>query len=147
MLNWNINLSVYTAINLYVSYINNFLSYKIHNYFRFSRSNFIYSICLLDKLLKSGKIVIKQSTIHRITLVVLLLSNKMLEDNIYNNRSWSIAGGVTLKNINELEKYVLEALDYRLHVTLEEYDSILYLFKMNKEYKEYNEYNECNIFI
>ena len=60
------------------------------------------------------------SNIHRVLLITVLLSTKLLDDETYNNQYWARVGGVSLPHLNELELYTVAALDYRLSVSAQQ---------------------------
>ena len=46
----------------------------------------------------------------------------MFNDTYYTNKYIAEVGGVTLANINDLERYFVEMVDYNLNVTTEEFN-------------------------
>ena len=46
----------------------------------------------------------------------------MFNDTYYTNKYIAEVGGVTLANINDLERYFVEMVDYHLNVTTEEFE-------------------------
>lgn len=51
----------------------------------------------------------------------MLLTSKMFNDTYYTNKYIAEVGGVSLANINDLERYFVEMVDYNLNVTTEEF--------------------------
>ena len=47
----------------------------------------------------------------------------MLEDNIIVYSKWAALGGIEKSCLQKMEIYTLKSLDYKLHVTLEEYNN------------------------
>lgn len=99
--------------------------YRLYKYGCFSISCFIYSLCLLDKLLCNNDIYIIKTTIHRIIFILIYLSAKMLEDETRSIYDWAKLGGITKVDLYNMEILTLKNLDYRLHITKEEYDNKL----------------------
>jgi hypothetical protein len=56
--------------------------------------------------------------VYRLLTVALLLGSKFLDDNTFQNRSWSDVSGLSVAELNSLEKQWLVAVDWRLHVDL-----------------------------
>ena len=160
MLNLHIDLTNIEAIYLYTEYMefllkkynycNNYsifnskLYYKITlekfinnlgKIFKLSDSNYIYAICLLDKVIKSNIIKIHTYNVHLLSLVLLLLSSKMLEDTPYYNKDWGKYGGMSIYEINYSESYILKALDYNLHISLEDYETKLDFLRQKRYIK------------
>jgi len=57
---------------------------------------------------------------HRLLLLGLMVATKMLEDDCPTNRWWALFGGVSLSEINELEVYFLEGLNFSVAVNADE---------------------------
>ncbi len=99
--------------------------YRFSKYLKISPSCFIYAICILDKCIDKNIVIVTSTNILKLTLTMLLLSAKMLEDDIYNNEYWARLGGVDLTTINKFEKHILESIDYKIHFDLLEYKNKL----------------------
>lgn len=52
----------------------------------------------------------------RMLTIALLLGSKFLDDNTFQNRSWSEVSGIPVSELNQLEKAWLCAIEFRLHV-------------------------------
>lgn len=63
-------------------------------------------------------------TIHRLLLASLLISAKFFDDSRTNNGRYALLGGVTLKEMNQLEVEFLFLIDFNLFVTESEYTHI-----------------------
>ena len=55
----------------------------------------------------------------------LILGMKYMEDSVYSNKVWATALGVTLKTMNRCEREFLAHLQFRLHISCEQYKSVL----------------------
>lgn len=74
---------------------------------------------------------------HMLT-VALLLGSKFLDDNTFQNRSWSEVSGIPVKDLNILEKDWLVGIDWNLHIdplTDEDFQSWLKSWANYKEGK------------
>lgn len=54
--------------------------------------------------------------VWRMLTIALLLGSKFLDDNTFQNRSWSEVSGIHVSELNVLEKEWLIAVDWNLHV-------------------------------
>ena len=75
----------------------------------------IYSSLILHMIISKG-VPFNQYTSHRLILIILMLSSKFCEDSSYTNKEWSDVGGISLININFMEKTFLELIDYKLFI-------------------------------
>lgn len=53
---------------------------------------------------------------HRMLTIALLLASKFLDDNTFQNKSWSEVTGLPVADLNTLEKTWLEEIGWHLHV-------------------------------
>lgn len=54
--------------------------------------------------------------VWRMLTIALLLGSKFLDDNTFQNRSWSEVSGIAVAELNALEKEWLQAIEWNLHV-------------------------------
>ena len=67
--------------------------------------------------------------IHKLLLVSLLLSSKFLEDENYKNIYWARYGGISLIDLNKLEKFYLIKIKNSLYIhTIEFYNQFNKIF-------------------
>ncbi|KAF8314797.1 hypothetical protein DL93DRAFT_2058010, partial [Clavulina sp. PMI_390] len=52
----------------------------------------------------------------RLAVIALMLANKFLDDNTYTNKTWSEISGISLPEINLMEREFLQGLDHALHI-------------------------------
>jgi hypothetical protein len=57
--------------------------------------------------------------VWRMLTIALLLGSKFLDDNTFQNRSWSEVSGIAVSELNTLEHDWLEAIEWNLHVNLD----------------------------
>lgn len=60
------------------------------------------------------RIEVRPGSEFRVSLVGLVLANKYLDDNTYTNRTWAEVSGVSLDEINKMEREFLKGLDWDL---------------------------------
>jgi hypothetical protein len=75
----------------------------------------------LQRLLLMGDTV-DQPMAYGMCAASLMLGNKFLDDNTYTSRTWATLSGYTLWDINDCERKLLQALDFQLNITLQEYN-------------------------
>lgn len=67
----------------------------------------------------AGAFKASDGQVWRMLTIALLLGSKFLDDNTFQNRSWSEVSGIPVAEINSLELEWLEAIDWKLHVNLD----------------------------
>ena len=76
----------------------------------------IYCIALLQKLFQKG-FTINMNNCHRVILIMLMLTSKIIEDECYSNKTWALAAGLTPEEINFMENIILKVLDYDVFIS------------------------------
>jgi|APSaa5957512535_1039671.scaffolds.fasta_scaffold169737_1 hypothetical protein len=66
---------------------------------------------------KTRKIQMNSLTVHRQILISILLTQKFFTDYFYGNIYVAQVGGMTLSELNALEKIFLEIIDFKLNVS------------------------------
>jgi len=91
--------------------------------FKCSDASFIAALILVDRLLEfdGGRLPLTERNVHRIFLASLVVAVKYHEDLVYSNSHYAKGGGVHLKEVNRLERVLLTALDFDLHIFPEQY--------------------------
>jgi hypothetical protein len=69
---------------------------------------------------QAGPYKATEGQVWRYLTVGLLLGSKFLDDNTFQNRSWSEVSGIAVSELNTLEYEWLTAIGWRLYVNLEE---------------------------
>ena len=62
-------------------------------------------------------------SIHRTILTLLLVTTKMYRDCPLSNEFYAVVGGISMSELARLERCILELLEYRLFVSVDEYTS------------------------
>ncbi len=68
----------------------------------------------------AGPHKVTDGVVWRMLTIGLLLGSKFLDDNTFQNRSWSDVSGVPVSELNTLEHEWLDAMNYNLYVNLDE---------------------------
>ncbi|TPX17728.1 uncharacterized protein E0L32_002829 [Thyridium curvatum] len=63
---------------------------------------------------------ITEGQVWRLLTVALLLGSKFLDDNTFQNRSWSEVSGIPVRELNSMESDWMRAIDWQLYVDLDE---------------------------
>jgi len=66
-------------------------------------------------------LVVNAFTVHRIVLSTVLLVTKFYNDQYYSNSYIAFLAGVSHEEINLLEKYFIEIIDWNLNITEQEF--------------------------
>jgi hypothetical protein len=79
---------------------------------------FIVALIYVD-MVTQGKASIPLSTrnVHRLFFTCLLVAHKFWDDDLPLNAYYAKCGGVSLKEVNRLEKFFLKTVGFRLHVS------------------------------
>jgi len=70
----------------------------------------------------SAAFKISDGTVWRMLTIGLLLGSKFLDDNTFQNRSWSEVSSIAVEDLNRMEHDWLEAMGWSLYVNLEKSD-------------------------
>ena len=58
---------------------------------------------------------------HRVILIACMIASKQLDDFYLANKVWAQIGGIELRSLNRLEAEFLETIEYRTHISAEQY--------------------------
>lgn len=88
-----------------------------------SRSAFMAAFYYLQKVSTGPNATIRVTscTIHRLLIAAVLLATKFIDDLHYSNAHFAKVGGLNVKVLNMLEMELLKHLDFRLHISAEEF--------------------------
>ena len=62
--------------------------------------------------------------VPRLILTTVLVTSKMFNDTYYTNQYIASFGGVTLRNMNELEAFFMQMIDWRLNIQEDEFINV-----------------------
>jgi hypothetical protein len=101
---------------------------RLRKYFNCSPSCFVTALMYIDTILTKTKklspehrVVLDTLTIHRLTLVALVLAVKYHEDNHYSQAYYAQVGGVSLSELNAIERKFVEILEWDLDVNYDRF--------------------------
>ncbi|MCO5580778.1 hypothetical protein L7F22_034649 [Adiantum nelumboides] len=97
---------------------------RIFKYANCSPSCFVVAYAYLDRFIhQQPGIPITSLNVHRLLITSVMVAAKFLDDSYYNNAYYGKVGGVSTQEMNRLELEFLFRLGFRLHVTLQVFDS------------------------
>ncbi|KFA64462.1 hypothetical protein S40285_01012 [Stachybotrys chlorohalonatus IBT 40285] len=73
----------------------------------------------MNTMKSQGSYNVSEGQVWRILTVSLLLGSKFLDDNTFQNRSWSEVSGIAVSELNALEFEWVQAMNWRLYVNLD----------------------------
>lgn len=73
-----------------------------------------------NQLNHAGPVKFSDGTVWRMLTIALLLGSKFLDDNTFQNRSWSEVSGIPVRELNTLEIEWLKSMGWNLYVNLDE---------------------------
>jgi hypothetical protein len=77
----------------------------------------LHTVNLLHYLKTKG-IYLNSHSSHRIVSTLIMLSSKIIEEYPYSNWYWATLCGVSLEDINIMERTLIQLLDYNLHIVI-----------------------------
>ncbi|MHB1948300.1 MAG: cyclin [Gammaproteobacteria bacterium] len=83
------------------------------------------ALLVMMSIVKRIVIPINPFTVHRLALTSLLLAHKQIDDQIYNNAMFANVGGIKTKELNQLERELLQALDHTLPMDAVSFDEVV----------------------
>lgn len=74
--------------------------------------------------LKTKGIYLNNYSCHRIISTLIMLSNKIIDENPHSNWYWAMLCGVSLEDMNFMERTIMKILDYNLHIVISQKQAI-----------------------
>lgn len=90
----------------------------------------------MNTLNEMGPYKANDGQVWRMLTIGLLLGSKFLDDNTFQNRSWSEVSGISVVELNTLEHEWLVALDWKLYINLDESKDFTAWLQSWKDYRE-----------
>ena len=98
---------------------------RIKKYSQIEKSTLIIILIYADRMCTTSGIILNPHNIHRIILGCLLLAIKYNEDLYFTNEQYAKVGGVSIKEINQLEYFSIEFLNFNLFISEDIYQKYL----------------------
>eukprot|EP01059_Diplonema_ambulator_P037196 TRINITY_DN96_c0_g4_i2.p1 TRINITY_DN96_c0_g4~~TRINITY_DN96_c0_g4_i2.p1 ORF type:complete len:182 (+),score=59.03 TRINITY_DN96_c0_g4_i2:59-547(+) len=89
----------------------------------------IIAIIYIDRICINANIIITENNVHRLLLAGFIVAIKWRQDRVHANSHYATVGGVTLKELNRLERTALNDLKWETHVKTTEYANYLHHFE------------------
>ncbi|EGR33397.1 n-terminal domain protein [Ichthyophthirius multifiliis] len=78
---------------------------------------YIMALIYIDRITERHKnFLINSYSIHRIIITSVMISIKFYEDKYYNNEYYAKIGGISLQEVNQLERDFLQLINFRLYI-------------------------------
>ena len=107
---------------------------RIIRYSQIEKSTLITILIYVDRMCITSGIILNPHNIHRLILGCLILAIKYNEDIYFNNEYYAKVGGVSLKEMNNLELTSFELIDHNLFISDDIYEKYLaYITNYNDE--------------
>jgi len=101
---------------------------RLRRYFSCSPSCFVTALMYIDQILTKTKkadpeerVVLDTLTIHRLVLVSMVLAVKYHEDNHYSQAYYAQVGGVSLAELNSMERLFVTIVEWDLDVSYDRF--------------------------
>ena len=94
---------------------------RISTYSSLEDNVLISAIIYIDRYLSISKVDLTSHEVHRLLLTAIVIAIKFHCDEFFDNAYYAAIGGITMEELNDLEKDLIEALDYRLYIEEELY--------------------------
>ena len=98
---------------------------RIKKYSKIEKSTLIIILIYADRMCTTSGIILNPFNIHRIILGCLLLAIKYNEDIYFTNEQYAKIGGVSLQELNCLEDFSIQLLNYNLYISEDIYQKYL----------------------
>lgn len=117
---------------------------RIMSYSRATSRNMVMCLCYIDQLSndQDWPIILSRYNIHRLLVVSMMVSCKFYEDFYIDNESWATIAGMSLQEINRLERKFLTYIGFEINTKL---DWFLNYVQMLLSYAVENELVEIDI--
>ncbi|KAM3139942.1 hypothetical protein pb186bvf_007973 [Paramecium bursaria] len=90
---------------------------RIAKYTNCSEQCYIISLIYIDRIQdKRQDIILDSHCIHRFILTSMMIAIKYQDDDYYKNEYYAKVGGITLKEVNQLEAEFLKLIDFELFI-------------------------------
>jgi len=107
---------------------------RIQMYANCSDSCYILAFIYIDRLLQNNPwFVLSSRNVHRLILSAVVLAIKYLDDSYAENSTYAKIGGVSLSEINVLERDMIKLLGYNLFVDSEIYHQYVHELELQSQ--------------
>ena len=107
--------------------------YRIKKYSSIEDSTLIISLIYIDRVCKNKGIILTKYNIHRILFSAIYTALKFNEDILYKNSFYAEIGGISIKELINLENAFIKLIDFKLFVSEEIFQSYSRYLKFNNK--------------
>jgi len=124
---WKQNPDIFDSSQVPGITIQNYLK-RLQACFRCSDAALVGALISMDRFLERCESAGKEPrrvtkwNVHRLFFACLVVTVKYNEDLIYGNNHYAKSGGIHVREVNRMERFLLMGLDYHLRVQPEQYD-------------------------
>ena len=98
---------------------------RIKKYAKIEKSTLIIILIYADRICTTSGIILNPHNIHKIILGCLLLAIKYNEDVYFTNEHYAKVGGVSIEELNNLEYFSIQLLNFDLFISEDIYKKYL----------------------
>lgn len=98
---------------------------RIKKYAKIEKSTLIIILIYADRMCTTSGIILNPHNIHKIILGCLLLAVKYNEDVYFTNEHYAKVGGVSIEELNNLEYFSIQLLNFDLFISEDIYQKYL----------------------
>ena len=106
--------------------------YHIVKYTKINDTILIRALVYIDRINKKKKFIINYYNIHKLLLISILLAAEHNKDNFVNKKIYSNIGGISLKELQKLEKEFCKYINYGLYINKALF--VKYYLNINNDY-------------
>jgi hypothetical protein len=128
--NLNLEISIFLTKYMPIVSLEDYI-YRLVHYIKPEFSSFCLSLVYLDRFAHLSGIIPTEENIYRLYLICFITAIKYNEESSLSNRAYSNVGGISITDLNTLEKMFLKLIDFNLYVnesTYREYLGVLKLY-------------------
>ena len=118
----NKNISLFLTDSIQTITINDYLQ-RLVKYTQVESSTLIAMLIYIDRLCELNNFIINSYNVYKILFSSLIIAIKYNEDEYYDNKFYAKVGGLTLKEMNNLEINYLSLIDFKLYISEEFFDN------------------------
>lgn len=98
---------------------------RIIKYSRIEDSTLVAIVIYIKRFLRKQKYLINYNNIFNCILGLTVLAIKYNENMMFRNDYYAQIGGIDVKELNKIEYYLFEKIDFKLHVLESEYNEVI----------------------
>ena len=118
----NKNISPFLTDSLQSITINDYL-HRLVKYTQAESSTLIAMLIYIDRLCELNNFIVNSYNVYKILFSSLIMAIKYNEDEFYDNKFYAKVGGLSLKEMNNLEINYLSLIDFKLYISEEVFDT------------------------